>query len=137
MHYQVPQYLNIEDKIIGPLTIKQFIYLLLGGGVIFLLFSILKFSIFIIVAIPVALFTLLATFYKTNNQKFTQIVSNFLGFISKPNIYTWKKSSTTNKKSEEPVPKIIKRAKPKKKAPENKLQELWWKVEIRKNKKNL
>ena len=31
MRFEVPQFIDIEDKIIGPLTWRQFIYL--GGGV--------------------------------------------------------------------------------------------------------
>ena len=136
MRFQVPQYLDIEDKIIGPLTLKQFIYLLVGGGVLFLLYTILKFSVFIIVAIPIGSFVLLLAFYKIGNQKFISFVTNFLGFISKPNIYTWKKFSPKKTNVEtESMPKIIKKGKPLKQAPEKgELQDLWWKVEISKPK---
>lgn len=130
MHHQVPQYLDVEDKIIGPLTLKQFLYLLFGGGVIFLLHSILRFSVFIIIAIPISLFVLLLAFYKIGRQKFTKFVINFLGFISKPNIYTWKKS-IPEKPEEEPVPEIVKKVKPIKKPPkENELEEAQWRTEI-------
>ncbi len=130
MHFQVPQYLDVEDKIIGPLTLKQFFYCLLGGGVLFLLFNILKFPIFIIIAIPVGIFTLLIAFYKKDNQKFTQFAANFLGFISKPNIYTWKKQRP-KRPAEEPAPKIIKKAKPSKQPPkEDELKEAQWRAEI-------
>jgi len=136
MRFQVPQYLDIEDKIIGPLTLKQFIYLLVGGGVIFLLYTILKFSVFILVAIPVGFFVILLAFYKIGNQKFIYFVTSFLGFISKPNIYIWKKFSSKKAGIEiEPVSKIIKKGKPIKQAPEKSgLQDLWWKVEISKPK---
>lgn len=132
MHAQVPQYLDVEDKIIGPFTLKQFLYLLFGGGLIFLLFNILKFPIFIIIAIPIALLTLALAFYKIGRQKFSQFVISFLGFISKPNIYTWKKSPP-QKPEEEPTLKIIKKVKFAKKPPEeSKLEEIEWKVEIKK-----
>ncbi len=132
MQYQVPQYLKVEDKIIGPLTLKQFIYLLLAGGLLFLLFNILKFGIFIIVAIPITIFTLLLAFYKIGNQKFSQFVVNLLGFVTKPNIYTWKKSAPT-RPEEEPMPKIIKKAKVSEQPPmESKLKEIGWKIEIQK-----
>lgn len=132
MHAQVPQYLDIEDKIIGPLTLKQFIYLLLGAGALFLLFNILKLSVFIIVAIPISILIFLVTFYKIGNQKFSQFVFSLLKFLGRPNIYTWKKLSP-KKPSEEPIPKIIKKAKPLKKAPkESGLEEVQWKVELKK-----
>ena len=31
MQFQVPQFIEVEDKIFGPLTFKQFVYI--GGGV--------------------------------------------------------------------------------------------------------
>ena len=43
MQFQVPQFIEIEDKIFGPLTFKQFIYLAGGGGLCFLLYTILPF----------------------------------------------------------------------------------------------
>lgn len=132
MHFQVPQYLDVEDKIIGPLTLKQFLILLFGGGLIFLLYNALKFSVFIIIAIPVAIFVLLLAFYKVNNQKFTQVAISFLGFIAKPNIYTWKKQAP-KRPEQEPAPKIIKKAEPAtKKTPEDELEEAQWKAEIQK-----
>ena len=32
MMFSVPQFIDVEDKIIGPLTLKQFIYLAGGAG---------------------------------------------------------------------------------------------------------
>lgn len=131
MHAQVPQYLEVEDKIIGPLTLKQFLYLLVGGGIIFLLYTILKFSVFIIVAMPIGLFVILLAFYKKDNQKFTQFVANFLKFISRPNIYIWKKSVPT-KTEEEPMPKIVKKTVAWKQPESSELKETQWKMEIQK-----
>lgn len=131
MHAQVPQYLDIEDKIIGPLTLKQFVYLLLGGAMLFLLFNILKLSVFIIVAIPIGILIFLVTFYKVGNQKFSQFVFSLLKFLGRPNVYTWKKLSP-KKPIEEPLPQIIEKAEPVKKAPkESGLEEVQWKVELK------
>ncbi len=131
MHAQVPQYLEVEDKIIGPLTLKQFLYLLVGGGIIFLLYTILKFSVFIIVAMPIGLFVILLAFYKKDNQKFTRFVANFLKFISRPNIYIWKKS-VPPKTEEEPMPKIVQKTAALKQPEASKLKEAQWKMEIQK-----
>lgn len=130
MHAQVPQFIDIEDKIIGPLTLKQFLYLLIGGGIIFLLFSILKFSVFIIIATPIAILTILLAFFRISNQKFSKFLISFLGFVRKPNIYAWKKSFP-KKSEEEPTPTMIEKAQPSKKIPpKSGLEETWWKIEI-------
>lgn len=140
MHAQVPQYLDVEDKIIGPLTLKQFIYLLLAGGLIFLLFNLLKFEIFIILAIPIAIIAVLLAFYKIGgNQKFSKFMVSILGFLGKPNIYTWKKTSPQKPEEEKEEiipPKVVKNPEDIKKAPkktgpeEAGLQELQWKIEV-------
>ncbi len=130
MHYQVPQYLDVEDKIIGPLTLKQFIILLLGGGVLFLLYSTLRFSVFIILSFPIAFFALLLAFYKKDNQKFGKFISNLFSFLSKPNMYTWKRGSFKSP-AQKPIPKIIKKTIIKKEPPkQDELSEAQWKVEL-------
>ncbi len=53
MRYQVPQFIEIEDKIFGPLTLKQFIYLAGGGGLCLIFFSLLPLYIMVILSIPV------------------------------------------------------------------------------------
>ena len=50
MRFQVPQFIEIESKIFGPLTLKQFIYLIGGGGIIFILYALLPFWLMIIFA---------------------------------------------------------------------------------------
>jgi len=135
MHFQVPQYLDIKDKIIGPLTLKQFIVLLVGGAILFLLSRILKFSVFLIIAIPLALITILIAFYRVNHLSFGQFILNLFGFITKPNIYAWKKGRPERPEQEE-VPKIIKKGDSSKKSKdknipqENELEEAQWKTEI-------
>src|SRR3989344_6045666 len=41
MEFSVPQFIEVEDKIIGPLTLKQFLYLLGGALITFALWTIL------------------------------------------------------------------------------------------------
>lgn len=136
MQFQVPQFLDIEDKIIGPLSLRQFIYLLIGGGVIFFLYNLLKFPIFILVAIPIALFTFLLAFYKTGNQSFGQFILNILSYISKPSIYTWKKSVPTKmvqeekQETKETLPKVTEPAAKKTLPKKDELEDISWKIEI-------
>ncbi len=133
MQFQVPQYLDIKDKVIGPFTLKQFIVLLIGGVILFILFEILKTAVFILVAIPVALITVLIAFYRVNHQSFGQMILNVFGFITKPNVYAWKKKRPKTPE-QEPIPQIIKKAEPEKsesaeKAPKaNELEEVQWKT---------
>ena len=41
MQFKVPQFLDIEDKIFGPFTFREFVYLTGGGGMCFVLYKLL------------------------------------------------------------------------------------------------
>ncbi len=98
MRYQVPQFIEVEDKIFGPLTLKQFIYLVGGGAIIFLLYIIFPFFIFVLLAIPVAALAAALAFYKINNKPFIVVLENAFSYFTKNKIYTWKKQPRTPKK---------------------------------------
>jgi len=135
MQFQVPQFIDIEDKVIGPLTIKQFLYLLCAGVIIFILYKIFNLFTTIILAIPIISIAIAVSFVKVGGQPFMVIIKNFLGFIKKPDFYVWKKPVGKNKPSEQDDIEIIKKMPSKTKIkPEAKdnLQDMGWKVEIEK-----
>jgi hypothetical protein len=134
MQFQVPQFTEIEDKVIGPFTLKQFLYLLAGGVIIFIFYKIFNLFITILLSLPVAAVVIALAFVKVNNQPFISMVKNFFGFLRKPDFYVWKKSITKTQREEE-TPLIIEKVLPKEKTKpisKEKLQELGWKVEIEK-----
>lgn len=89
--FQVPQFIEIEDKIIGPLTLKQFLYLAGGGALLFILFFFLEFFLWFIVALVVVPFVLALSFLKINGRPFIYFLTAMIGFIFKPKLYLWKK----------------------------------------------
>lgn len=135
MQFQVPQFTDIEDRVIGPLTLKQFMYLLIGGVALFILYKLVNVFVFFILAMPIGAITFAFAFVKIHNQPFGNIVKNFLGFLKKPDFYIWKKPTGRPKTEEKRVPEIIQKAPPTKKIKpisKQKLQEIGWKVEIEK-----
>lgn len=92
MRFQVPQFIEVEDKIIGPLTIKQFIYIAGGAGMSFIIIRFLGLLFGIIVALPVAAFALALAFYKPNErQPFILFVENAFKYFVGEKLYIWKK----------------------------------------------
>lgn len=91
MRFQVPQFIEVESKIFGPLTWKQFVYLAGGAGIIFLLYVALPFPVMVFFAIPVGGFAAALAFYKINNQPFIKIVEHGLKYYMSPKIYLWRK----------------------------------------------
>lgn len=93
MRFQVPQFTEVEDKIFGPLTLKQFIYLAGGGGISFLFYVIFPLWLTMILATPIVVFVLALSFYKVNNQSFVKVVENAIHYNSSTRLYLWKKKS--------------------------------------------
>ncbi|PIQ67093.1 MAG: hypothetical protein COV95_00585, partial [Candidatus Zambryskibacteria bacterium CG11_big_fil_rev_8_21_14_0_20_40_24] len=70
MRFQVPQYIEVEDKIFGPFTLKQFIYMAGGAGGAVAAFSLLPSFLAILIAVPLVLLSAALTFVKINNRPF-------------------------------------------------------------------
>ncbi|MCG2809176.1 MAG: PrgI family protein, partial [Candidatus Portnoybacteria bacterium] len=78
-------------KIIGPLTLKQFLYLGGGAMAVAFLWSVLTLGAFIIVAAPVIALALALAFYKINGRPFVNFLNSFITYSVKPKLYLWKK----------------------------------------------
>jgi hypothetical protein len=92
MEYQVPQFIEVEDKIFGPLTLKQFIYLAGGGGMAVMLVLYLHVVGFILAA-PIVAFALALAFYKVNSRSFVDILESGFNYYVGGRLYFWKKDA--------------------------------------------
>lgn len=90
MRYQVPQFIEVEDKIFGPLTLKQFIYLAGGGGLCLVFFTLLPLYVTIFLSIPVAGFSLALAFYQVNDRPFINSVEHAFSYYLGSKLYLWK-----------------------------------------------
>ncbi|MEX2010361.1 MAG: PrgI family protein, partial [Parcubacteria group bacterium] len=91
MRFQVPQFIEVEDKIFGPLTFKQFIYVVGAGGICVVLFYLLPKFLAFLLSIPVAVFGLALAFYKPNGKPFIDVVEAFITYSFGGKLYIWKK----------------------------------------------
>ncbi len=129
MRFQVPQFIEVEDKIFGPFTFKQFLYLAGGAGIIVVLFSLLPRFVAIILSMPVLALSLSLTFYKPNNRPFITMVEAFFNYFVNKKLYIWKKES---KKRTAPV--AAKGSAPAVSLPklsQSKLKDLSWSISIK------
>lgn len=104
MQFKVPQFIDVEDKLFGPLTFKQFAYLGGGAGLVYILFRFLPGFIAFLVALPVAGFALALAFYKINGKPFIFIVNAWINYKLQNKLYLWKKIESKKlpqKKTEE------------------------------------
>lgn len=106
---QVPQFINLESKIVGPLTLRQFLFLGGGGVLIFILNSILTTALWILVSIVIGLISIALAFVKINEQPLHKILINALKFYINPRLYTWKKPQSTKPLLKETKPIVTKK----------------------------
>ena len=90
MRFQVPQFIEVEDKIFGPLTLKQFIYLAGAGGVVFILWRAFPIFIAIIIAAPIIALAGALAFYKINKRPFVFVLESALRYVLSNRLYVWK-----------------------------------------------
>lgn len=97
MQFKVPQFLEIEDKIFGPFTFREFVYLAGGGGLCFTLFKLLGLVLGAIPIILVAGFSLMLVFYRPNNKPFTNVLESGFKYLIQSKLYLWKKTAVKAK----------------------------------------
>ncbi|MBU0999391.1 PrgI family protein [Patescibacteria group bacterium] len=97
MQFKVPQFLDIEDKIFGPFTFKEFIYLAGGAGLCFVVYKLLGLLIGAIPILIIAGFSLTLTFYKPNNKPFINMLESSFKYFTQNKLYIWKKHITKKK----------------------------------------
>ena len=94
MQYRVPQFIEHEAKILGPLNLRQS---LMVGGVIaicfFLYFAIgqKNFVLFLFIAIVLLATALGISFAKVEGLSLPTVMKNFMNFNVNPRIYLWKR----------------------------------------------
>jgi hypothetical protein len=132
MRFQVPQFIGVEDKIFGPLTVKQFIYLAGGAGLAFALYKFLPFFLAILVIVPVVALAAALAFYKINGKPFVFTLEAAIKYLLANKLYTWKRSvlkpaagrpDKTETEAESTIPRLS----------TGKLKHISWSLDIKKN----
>ncbi len=99
MRFQVPQFIEIEDKIFGPMTFKQAIYVGGSGGAIIALFYFLPTFVAVLISIPIGVFAGALAFFKVNNRPFIVYVESMFNYMINEKMYIWKKREKTVKEN--------------------------------------
>ncbi|MFZ2149983.1 MAG: PrgI family protein [Minisyncoccia bacterium] len=93
MQFKVPQFLEIEDKIFGPFTFRQFVYLAGGAGICFVLYKLLGLFLGAIPIIMVGGFAGALTWFRPNNKPFINMIEAGFKYFTQDKLYIWKKGS--------------------------------------------
>lgn len=106
MQFRVPQFIDIEDKVFGPFTLKQFGYMAGAGGLSFLIWTFIPVTFLaVLIIIPVASLFLALAFAKFNNRPFGELLENAFTYYTNPKLYTWTQPKAENK--EDPINQVV------------------------------
>lgn len=89
--FVVPQFIDVEDKVIGPITVRQFVILLFSAGLEFLAWKYSDLTLFLAETIGIAIFTILFAFIKINGRPVHYFFLNFVQTSKKPWLKIWHK----------------------------------------------
>ena len=88
--YKVPQDVEAEDKLLGPFTFRQFIYLLIVAGFIALAWALFQvFPLLVIIPIPIILFFGALALPLKKDQPMETYLSAIVSFYLKPRKRLW------------------------------------------------
>ncbi len=90
MQYQVPQFIDTEDKVVGPFSLRQFAYVGAAGLVSAIAYFLLQTWLFLIVALVLVGGSLALSFVKINGRPLIKIATAAFYFYWKPQMYVWK-----------------------------------------------
>lgn len=91
MQFKVPQFLEIEDKIFGPFTFREFVYLAGGAGMCFVLYKLLGLAWGALPILIIGSFAGALTFYRPNNKPFINMIESGFKYFTQDKLYIWKK----------------------------------------------
>ena len=93
MLINVPQYIDVEDKIAGPLTAKQLGWMIVLGVILLILWNMVPFVAFFILGAPLTIVFLALAFFKPYGQPLGSFVVFGVMYFFRPKIYLWKRTS--------------------------------------------
>ncbi|MBY0309708.1 PrgI family protein [Patescibacteria group bacterium] len=106
MRFEVPQFIEIEDRIIGPFSWRQFLYLGGGLGMGVVLFLTTPFIVFLLIGLPLAVLALALAFYPINNRPFSFFLEAMFNYFYNHRLYLWRRKEQVIYKKE-PAPSTV------------------------------
>jgi hypothetical protein len=106
MQYQVPQFIETEDTIVGPFTMRQFIYVAVAGGFSFMLYFTVQTWLWVILSIFLVSGALAFSLVKIGGRPLTHVAISAFNFFWKPQTYTWQPERPELRKNEANMEKL-------------------------------
>jgi hypothetical protein len=101
--FTVPQFIDVESKIIGPITARQFVIMLIGAVFIGIGYKIFDFALFLLSGFLIFGISTIFAFFKINGRPFHFFVLNFIQTAKKPSLRVWNHKIMDNNFKIEPT----------------------------------
>ncbi|RJQ37200.1 PrgI family protein [Candidatus Parcubacteria bacterium] len=88
--FQVPQFITVEDRIVGPFTLRQFFFLLGGASILLVGWFLLPLIVFFLLALPAAAGVGALPFAKVQGLPLTTVLSSAMNYYTRPRLYVWR-----------------------------------------------
>jgi hypothetical protein len=140
MEFTVPQFIEKEAKIVGPLTFKQFLFVGTAGAICMISYFILPMFVFILLCLVLLGGAGMLALYKKEGIPLYMVVSKSIFYLFKPKVYLWKKKnvpikmikiSDTKKKEQEEAQEIQNKGPQLKVTKSSKLNDLLTQIETK------
>lgn len=90
--FNVPQFIDMEAKIIGPISARQFIIIIVAGGLVYLNYKLLSAIYFFAATGFVGIIAGALAFGKVNGQTMHYFLLNMIQTLKRPNLRIWKRT---------------------------------------------
>ncbi len=87
--FTVPQFIDVEDKIFGPITARQFVILMAGFMLIGVCYKLFDFALFVFLGIMIFSISGVFAFFRINGMPFHYFILNFIQTTKYPNLRVW------------------------------------------------
>lgn len=94
MRFNVPQFIEQETKIAGPLTFKQFVMVAVAIAIVMLLYLFLakdNFFLFLVAGGTVLTSMFALAFLRVSGRSLPTVLGHSFGFFLSPRLYLWRK----------------------------------------------
>ena len=122
--FTIPQFIDVEDKIIGPITTRQFIIMLAGFLFMGTSYKLFDFSLFLTIAVLIFIAVIAFSFVKINGRPFHFFLLNLVQTFKRPKIRVWNHTFKKTEREEETAPPVVSYAPPVKSYTASRLAEL-------------
>lgn len=108
--YPVPQFIERETRLVGPLTGRQLIIFGVVAFILFVLYFLVPTFVLILVGTVLISAAISLAFIRVNNRPLSDVLFSFLNYFFKPRVYIWQKKELSEKEVQEKTEQVLSKA---------------------------